>query len=157
MRHLSDQQIQDYLDRDPALDRPEVERHLSACATCRGSMAAYRQLYKGLGDETGFMLSANFADAVVARLEDGSEKKINVLEIGLLILGVICSLGAALYFSDIGKVFVDLFQQGSAGISRLAESVPILKSGHIYVLLFAAFILTAIGFLDKMLFQFRHR
>jgi predicted anti-sigma-YlaC factor YlaD len=157
MRHLSDQQIQNYLDREPSQKRAEIERHLSACPACRNQLAAYKRLYRELGDETGFMLSANFADAVIARVERGSEKKFHLLETVLLILAVIVSLGAALYFTDLGNMFLNLFRSGSAGVGHVFENLPILKGSNVHILVFAALILTAIGLLDKMIFQIRHR
>lgn len=157
MRHLNDQQIQDYLDREPGLNRAEIERHLSDCPACRNQLAAYKRLYKGLGDETGFMLSANFADAVIARVERGSEKKFHLLETGLLILGAITAVVTALYFSDIGTIFKNLFRSSSSGLANVFEKLPILQGGNLHILVFAAIILTAIGLLDKMIFQIRHR
>jgi hypothetical protein len=157
MRHLNDQQIQNYLDRAPSLNRVEIERHLNDCPVCRNQLAVYKRLYQGLGDETGFLLSANFTDAVVDRLERGSEKKFHLLETGLLILGVITTVVTALYFSDIGSLFLNLFRSGSSGIAAVFENLPILQGSNLHILAFAAVILTVIGLLDKMIFQIRHR
>lgn len=157
MKHLSDAELQAYLDRDPAQLREETEAHLHACAHCRANLAAYRRLYGGLKDETGFLLSANFADAVATKIAKRGDRKADFLEIGLIVAALISGVAAVLYFFEPGDVFKTLLQQGIAGISDLMRSIPLLQGSSLHILLFTAAILALVGILDKMIFQFRQR
>ncbi len=157
MKHLSDAELQAYLDREASISREEMEAHLHACAHCRSNLAAYRRLYGGLKDETGFLLSANFADAVAARIEKRGERKADLLELSLIVTALISGLAAVLYFFDPGAVFKNLLQQGVAGISGLMRGIPLLQGSSLHILLFTAAILALVGILDKMIFQFRQR
>lgn len=157
MKHLNDAELQAYLDRDPFLSREEAEAHLRACAHCRSNLAAYRRLYGGLKDETGFMLSANFADAVAAKIANRGDRKADLLEIGLIVAALVAGMVAVLYFFDPGVFFKNLLQQGIAGVSGALRSIPLLQSSSLPILLFTAVILALVGVLDKLIFQFRQR
>lgn len=157
MKHLSDAELQAYLDRDPSLSRAEIETHLHACAHCRANLAAYRRLYGGLKDETGFLLSANFADAVAAKIAKQGERKADLLELGLIAAALISGMFGILYFFDPGIFFKNLLQQGIARVSGALHNIPLLQGSSLHILLFTAAILALVGILDKMIFQFRQR
>ncbi|HOP07682.1 MAG TPA: hypothetical protein PLF13_10365 [candidate division Zixibacteria bacterium] len=65
MRHLTDDEIQDYL--DTGLNAIAVEQHLAECSDCREAVAAYRLIYTAAAEEPEIELSAQFTDRLVER------------------------------------------------------------------------------------------
>ncbi len=157
MKHLRDQDLQAYLDNDPTLQRSDIEKHLRSCQQCRTQLATYKQVYSGLQDEEGFMLSANFAESVISHIEHKDERKSNLGEIGLLLVAIITGIGTAIYYSSIGSVFLEIFEKNTSALGSALGSISILSNVSTYVIVFAIVILTAFGFLDKLLLNVRHR
>lgn len=68
MKHLSDDEIQAYLDgAPPALDR-DLKVHLETCAACQNAVGQYKTLYAGLADDTAYDVPSDLAQTVVSRL-----------------------------------------------------------------------------------------
>lgn len=152
---LTDDEIQAYLDGDPSVNRAEVERKLRSSGEARYRMAVYRRLYSGLEDDTGFMLSADFSDAVLTRLKGGHGSKFSLLETGMLVIAVVLGIGSTLYFTSLRGFFITLFENQVTGLTSLVQSMPILSKGGLHLFLYGLIILLVIGFLDKMFLQFR--
>jgi|WetSurMetagenome_2_1015567.scaffolds.fasta_scaffold86258_2 hypothetical protein len=74
IKHLTDEEIQLYLDECEAVNRDYVERHLQFCDECRNLAAQYRLLYGELRSEPSFHLQADFASDVLARIPDCRKK-----------------------------------------------------------------------------------
>ena len=65
MRHLGDDQLQDYLDGNfTSADRALVRAHIISCSSCRLRLQRYEALYHGLGEDSGYELSEGFAARV---------------------------------------------------------------------------------------------
>lgn len=157
MRHISDQDLQHYVDGDKSVNRLEIEDHLRICNFCQVNLSAYKQLFSGLKNEAGFMLSANFADAVVSRVEGKSDAKFDLFEIGFVIISALIGLGLLVYFTDLGANISNILAAANTGLSSTVKEIPFLSSGKIQLFAFAALIITLFGFLDKIILQMRHR
>jgi hypothetical protein len=68
-RHLSDEQLQDFLDGNLSADHP-LSAHLHACPRCREALAAYKTVYAGLTEDPGFELAPDFAESVMRILPE---------------------------------------------------------------------------------------
>lgn len=97
-RHLSDDELQGYLDRDASVDRRRVEKLLADSPADRQALESFRRIFKGLEDDTGFMLSANFADNVLNHVYSAKEKRFDMLENGLIGLGLLSGFIYLLYY-----------------------------------------------------------
>ncbi len=65
MKHLTDGQLQDYLDGNRGNDVAEIETHLACCTECRDNLEQYSVLFGVLEDESDlFALPDDFADKV---------------------------------------------------------------------------------------------
>jgi len=67
-RHLTDEQIQDFVDGNIGSDFAAIAGHIEECARCRVAVDQYKALSAGLSVDTGPTLSADFAARVAARL-----------------------------------------------------------------------------------------
>jgi predicted anti-sigma-YlaC factor YlaD len=68
VRHLTDDEIQAYLDLRAEGLAPDLMDHLETCGTCRAAVRAYQALYARLADDRGFEAPPGFAANVIARL-----------------------------------------------------------------------------------------
>ena len=71
-KHLSDEEIQNFLDNSQNTGRSETESHLSSCRACREAVEAYRTVFAGLRSKPQDLLSVEFTDTVMATLPEKS-------------------------------------------------------------------------------------
>ena len=157
MNHLSDEDLQNYLDKDSKLSRAEVERHLKTCDRCRQNYLIYRQLYAGLANETGFMLSANFSESVISRIRKKREKTYSFFESVLLAIAGLFSVGLVFYFTNLGDVLLDTFNKNLQILEPLVKGVESIFGGNLGIPIFAILIIILFGVADKLIFQMKHR
>lgn len=69
MNHLSDEQIQDFLDGNLPEREEEIRAHIESCTRCREEVDRYRSLYLELAAAPENALAPGFADRVVAGLQ----------------------------------------------------------------------------------------
>jgi hypothetical protein len=156
MNHLSDEQIQKYLDKNNSLNRTDIEKHLKTCDSCQKNLMIYKQLYSGLTDETGFMLSANFSESVVSRIKKKEEKSKNFFEGLLLVIAGLFSVGLLFYFTNLGKVLLSVFQKNSAELKPFIVGIGNIFGSNLILILFAIIILLLFGLADKLILQTKH-
>ncbi len=100
LRHLTEEEIQNYLDDIPGSGNRFVEEHLRSCQLCQKDLAGYKRLYAGLKTDKGFELSPDFTEKVFSRLSPvpASKSRLNYAEIFLVILGLVAGICIPLYF-----------------------------------------------------------
>ena len=69
LAHLTDDQLQDYLDGNLSSVSNTVGEHLEECQLCQEALEEYKRLYAGLKDHRGFELSPDFAKSVLSQLQ----------------------------------------------------------------------------------------
>ena len=165
MKHLTDEEIQEYLDgnlsREIAL---LTERHLETCPLCREAVKQYQSVYAGLDEEKGFELSKGFAKSVVKMLPPQGETKspFDLLNVFLTILGTIVSVGVTLYYVDLrplGRAFSHILPgpELGSGVVAFVEDLLIGLNGNLGLLILGVLTLLIIGGLDRLLFQPKYR
>lgn len=165
MKHLTDEEIQNYLDgnlsRDIAL---LTERHLETCPLCREAVKQYQGVYAGLDKEEGFELSKGFAKSVVKMLPPQGETKspFDLLNIFLTILGIVVGAGVTVYYVDLrplGRAFSHVLPgpELGSGVVAFVENLLIGLNGNLGLLILGVLTLLIIGGLDRLLLQPRHR
>lgn len=157
MNHLSDAELQKYLDKDPDLNKAEADRHLRACDHCRQNYMLYRQLYAGLANEAGFMLSANFSESVVSRIRKKREKAYSFFEGALLAIAGLFSVGLVLYFTNLGNLMLDIFNKNMQGAEPFLQDIGNIFGGNLTIFISAIIIIILFGVADKLIFQIKHR
>jgi anti-sigma factor RsiW len=64
-RHLTDDEIQEYLDTRSSELTDRVEKHAASCDRCGSMLQHYVNLYSGLDDDSDFDLSVDFTKNVI--------------------------------------------------------------------------------------------
>ncbi len=102
MKHVTEEQIQEFVDGTLADETVELRQHLSACEDCRAQVAAYRVLSAQLADDAGFELSPNFAAKVMEHVAPVPPERSNVPLIAAIAAAAVVVFGAAMIFLDLG-------------------------------------------------------
>ena len=166
LKHLSDEEIQEYLDGDLSPENELLfETHLKICPHCQESLKQYQSLYVGLANDEGFDLPKSFAKSVISRLPEEAKVKsrFNYASIFLTILGIIIAVGITFYYVDLkplGRVISDAFvsqYEHSFGLIVSIKSYLASLNGNLSLLAFAGLTLLIIAALDRALVQSRYR
>ncbi len=115
--HLTDQQIQDYLDGNLTEDAHKIEEHIASCKACQAELARYKSLSTALSEDIGFELSPNFASEVVASIQEkGAERFFfRLSHIILWATGVLAGIALLIRFTDIENAFYGFAALGESG------------------------------------------
>jgi hypothetical protein len=165
LKHLTDEEIQDYLDGNLSGETTlQVREHLQVCRRCREALKQYQSLYVGLEDDAGFELSKGFAKTVVRRLPAEAEAKshASVLNIVLIVLGVAVSLGFTLYYVDLkplGKILSGFLPgpELGRGLLDMVEGLLVGLNGNVEFLAIALLIFFLVAGLDRLVFQPKYK
>ena len=89
--HLSEKDIQGYLDREESCNFESIESHLAGCEKCRMLLVQYKAIYSGLKDDNWFSLPDDFAVKVAERIESEAvdEKRSRVV---YFVIGFVLSI-----------------------------------------------------------------
>lgn len=102
-QHLTELQVQAYLDDSPESQPLLVEAHLEECARCRANVDAYRSLYTSLASEEPPSLPTGFSRAVLGRLPLASTRRFELKAGDMTVLAA--AVGAILLA---GSLMIDL-------------------------------------------------
>ena len=163
--HLTDDDIQTYLDGESVRENKEIVEHLDSCKTCRSRLAQYRSLYVGLKDDSGFELPADFAERVTSSIglskSEASHKSYsNVL---VTIMGFLAIIGAIIYFVDIPAILKSFSQVSWTGslFSKefIADAKTLLEAstGMLSLLIPGVLALITVWIIDHYLTKSRHK
>lgn len=157
IEHLTDSQIQDYLDGNMSPDQQKsLCEHTDTCESCRNNLLSYQQLYHNLEDDRDVVLSRVFTKNVlmIAKKESMGEVHIKLTSVFLIFFGVIVALNTVMYFYDFGALFNHLRQSIDLKPDYLTDLNLNFKV-NFYILTFAVFLLLAVA--DYLFFRPRHR
>jgi hypothetical protein len=161
LKHLTDEEIQDFLDGNLSDEITlSIRRHLESCTLCRQTVKQYQSVYSGLGREEGFELSKGFVKSVVKMLPAQGETKspFGLLNACLTILAVIVAAGVTIRYVDLrplGSALSHLLPGPQLGSGMLAfvEDFLIGLNGNLGFLILGVLTLVIIGGLDRFLLQ----
>jgi hypothetical protein len=109
--HVTDQQIQDYLDGNLPYDQASIlERHIQSCKKCQTELAHYQNLYGDLKADTSFALSSGFSTNVMKAVQAEAKKAwlARLWNVLLPVLGIAVGIGVIEYYVDF-KPFIKIF------------------------------------------------
>ncbi|MCH8127749.1 hypothetical protein IIC38_17615 [candidate division KSB1 bacterium] len=156
MKHLNDEQIQNYLDRNFTDKTQAILEHLKICEYCRTKLEQYREIYGGLKKEINFQLSGDFSESVLAKLPFESESKTSFYWMMVLVfVGMLLGIGSMFFFIDLKPVVdqllsLKLFESLAPVVTWLQ---PILSGININLLFFAGFLLILFSLADRIFVQ----
>jgi hypothetical protein len=117
LEHLTDEQIQDYVDGNLTDNSAEIKQHMESCQTCQNELAKYKVITSMLSEDIGFELSPNFISNVVSSVEEeGAEKFLyKISHVIMWAAGILAGIAVLIRFTDIEKAFSGFAQIGEQG------------------------------------------
>ena len=109
--HLTDEQLQLYLEGGISQETSLIEEHLYSCEDCRLQLAAYRSVFTELNVEPAEVFSPGFESGIIENLWDKVNKKFQIKNFLLH--------AAAILFGAIISIYVFLSIQISENIERI--------------------------------------
>jgi hypothetical protein len=155
IRHLSDEQIQSYLDKQPNQNIQMIEEHLSACPSCMKSVQEYRQLYTSLETDPFPSLSTDFTERVVSRVSGSEESRWQFFESGFIITFFLFGIAAALYFVNPLPFLTNSINTLVVTISEFAAKFLPELNGNTPIFVVAVLIFLLVELVDKKLLRSR--
>ncbi len=151
MNHLRDDQIQNYLDGNFQKDYNEIENHLEHCSECKQSLIEYREIYNALQLADTPVLSDDFSENTIVKLEQLKEKKWDIFENITIAFLLICGAALIIYFFDMFN-FVDHFKAIDFSLlTNFGQKLIGSISSNIFYLALAVIITSIIELVDRFL------
>jgi len=171
VKHLTDIEIQDYLDDSISAQIKKNNDHLENCEICRNRLEQYRILYGELKADSVPELSPNFVSAVMTEIKalgsaepvrETSRRTFRIPSSVFAILGSIAAVIAIIYFVDFKPLLNSLRITGlydyinGVLLSRLGETAG-LSNFDFTLAGMTILTLIIIGAIDLIIRHYRHR
>jgi hypothetical protein len=147
LNHLSDEQIQEYLDNSNPAGRAEIENHLQQCRSCSHRLQIYQNIYRQLRRDMIPDLSANFAGSVLAKIKTSRDKKTNFWENIFIIVLLLAGAMVGSYLLDpipllksVAKPWLDVFSDMPGKVPLQLNSNLVILAGGVIILIFYEFL-----------------
>jgi len=151
--HLSDEQIQDYLDNRISDNSSSLTNHLSQCAQCRDQLTLYRELYLLLGKDAVPKLSLDFADRVVAQLPAAGSRRWEKLESGFIAAIILVTLAVSTYFVNPLPLLIETGKSLWHSLPFQNSDLLTKLNGNLSLLLIVILIFLLVEVFDKKLLK----
>lgn len=164
-KHLTDIDIQEYLDGIGIVSRSDTETHLQFCSECRERVEEYECLYDGLGREDGFELSADFAAKVIDRVANEASAPFwqRYFDSIVAAAGLILTLATVAYFVDLTSLaraivqFIPLASFTQSPLAMEAKNAITSSGGFVLLLVSGILAITAVWAVDRFVIHSRKR
>jgi hypothetical protein len=164
MKHLTDSEIQAYLDGGASDERGRLDSHLKTCDSCRKKLREYEMLYDGLSSDTIPGLPADFTGSVMAELDnrESVEGRRPTRRILVWLAGVLVGLWAVSLFVDFTQILRFTYANTMLSyfkliISKNADFLIREFDIDLTTLVGVGLILIVTAALDRIIRRWRHR
>jgi len=96
--HLTEEQIQLYLDNKEDTKLSSIRDHLDSCPSCMRNVERYKQLYHALAVDPFPALSEDFSREILSKISGSQKSRYNIFESGFTIAFFLFGIAASLYF-----------------------------------------------------------
>ncbi len=161
VEHLTDEELQAYLDGASVENRAALESHLRTCRHCRKELLAYRFVEEEFCAEPGETFSVRFEDAIIERIVRMERGRLGLKDYLVLSFSFLTCVGMVIYgfLNDrVATIVKQAFQVSWADLQTFFHDI--LEgiegtNGTIETLLFAGILLLVFCFLDNIPFYLR--
>jgi len=166
LEHLTDQNIQDYLDRNLSADQSaKVRQHLNECAACRSQFEVYQKLYSELSAEVSVALSPAFVTAIMQKIQQEAPITfhIKIRDILLSVLGLLFAVSTTFYFVDLKSIYVSIEKSLKPQLQSLqiifVKAIALISELDINInlFLFAGLVLLILILTDRLIYRYKDK
>ena len=154
MEHLTDEQIQVYLDNEINENSKDIELHLHSCEQCGLNFYTYRQIYSSLTIESELpALSNNFVNATISKLKNTKDKKWNLFENILITLMYVVGISLSVYILSLSNIISYFKKIDFSFMTDFSNKITGDISFNFIYLIAAVLIIFLIELLDRLKIQ----
>jgi predicted anti-sigma-YlaC factor YlaD len=159
LEHVTDEQIQEFLDAGVGKKNRAVAEHLAECPDCRAAVADYRHFYRQLADDTGFELDPDFAASVIARIDPVSPSRsrwLLIYPVAAALVAVVATLCIFVDFSGFYHSLKDSYAIVATFDNVILNSVTAFLQGlnlKASLVVSAGLMLLAFAVLERLFFS----
>jgi len=157
MNHLSDEQLQAFLENKNLIGSDEIQEHLNSCEICKINLNAYQKIYDVLESEPIPELSPNFVQMTVGKLKNTNEKKWTLLENITISIMFVVSLAISIYFLDYLNVLTFFKEIDFSLFTGIGKRVINVLSPNIIYIVAALLITISVELVDRFKIQKLYR
>ena len=157
MNHLSNEQLQLFIENKNLANSNEIQDHIYNCQACKTNLNAYRKIYDVLSNEEIPELSDDFIRSTVGKLKSHNDQKWIALENITIAIMCVVSLGIGIYFLDYLNV-LSLFKEIDFSLlSGFGKRLINIISPNIIYIIAALLITISIEIIDRFKIQKLYR
>lgn len=156
--HLTDDEVQSYLDNPSSTEKFQIESHIENCTRCERLLLHYKNIFESLEIDPNFRLPKSFAKTVASKVFDqGTPLFTPRTELLMIITGVLMVLGAMIFFVDLKPIAQSLQKMTLQKIDIIGPIVEPLKNllaglnGSVALLPFAGLALAFVAIIDRLI------
>ena len=153
--HLTEEQIQGYLDKQDSFDSKAIEEHLRVCASCRKSLEEYRKLYTALNTDLFSALANDFSEQVVSAVSGSRESRWQLFESGFIIAFFLIGVAASLYFINPLPFLTNAATNIFNSLGGFATKILPELNGNLPIFIVAILIFLLVELIDKKILRSR--
>lgn len=163
LKHLTDEEIQDYLDGNIISQNELIEGHLENCELCQDNLQKYRKLYAELARDVNFALSPHFAETVISKLPQRKASLFGlslaeILTIGITVPFMLFPFIYLISRSFMTQSFTRIAFSFSNSMSKFWNLVKAFSEEQYFSILFlAGCVLLVVYLVDKFFLQNRFK
>jgi hypothetical protein len=162
MRHLTEEEIQTYLDGPSGEHDTGIVRHLRTCKQCREVLETYKALYDGLSADPAYAIPHDLAGSVLSALGLGkTERRLRVPgDVVLIACAIATMLVGLVAFADLRPLLDSLsaaFRPVVAylGVHLESSHARLSENGGTPTILLTGFLILALTGLLDLAFRLR--
>jgi hypothetical protein len=153
MNHLTDEQLQSFLENINEVDSNEIQEHLDDCEVCKLNLSAYQNIYGILESESIPDLSPDFVQMTVGKLKNSNEKKWMLLENITISIMFVISLLISIYFLDYLNVLTFFKEIDFSLFTGIGKRVINVLSPNVIYIIAALLITISVELIDRFKIQ----
>jgi len=126
LNHLSDKELQAYVDGQLVENRRAIENHLSQCDHCRIQLAAYQKVSSTFRTEPEEIFSVDFENIIIDKIQQTASQKYQIKDRLYWFLSIVISfsiLACYLFITQTGRIIIDLLHDNLNRIKQMVLSV----------------------------------
>lgn len=151
--HITEDQIQDYLDQQDSFPATDIEKHLKICSSCQKNLEEYQELYIALKSEPFSDLSKNFPTRVLSAISDTHEDKKQLFESGSIMAFFFIGIAASLYFVNPLPFFTNVITNMINHLGEFTSKFLPELNGNTPIFIAAILIFLLVEIIDKKILK----
>jgi hypothetical protein len=151
--HVTDKQLQAYLDKQDGPETATLEEHLKLCASCRKNLEEYQEIYAILNTDPFSNLPKDFSTKIVSVISNPQESRGRLFESGFIIAFFLFGIAVSVYFVNPFPVITNIANNLFINLGEHATKFLPELNGNLPIFIVAILIFLLVEVIDKKILK----